>query len=236
MEDLTLEQRRDLKRRGIILNRDRETFSVRVLTEDGTLNAGQLEVLSQAAQRFGDGRVALTVRMTVEIQRVPREAIGPLCDFLEEHGLVPGGGGNRVRPIVVCKGTVCSHGLLDTQALARELHQTFYLGWKDVPLPHKFKIGVGGCPNGCIKPDLNDFGITGWKGGCRIMLGGLWGRHRRVANLLEGVYSKKETFRILERTLTLWKEQGKTGERFGTFLDRTGVDVFLDQVMENSVG
>lgn len=28
-------------------------------------------------------------------------------------------------------------------------------------LPHKFKIAVGGCPNSCIKPALNDFGIEG---------------------------------------------------------------------------
>ena len=28
-------------------------------------------------------------------------------------------------------------------------------------MPHKFKIAVGGCPNNCVKPDLNDFGIVG---------------------------------------------------------------------------
>ena len=26
---------------------------------------------------------------------------------------------------------------------------------------HKFKIGIGGCPNSCMKPSLNDFGIEG---------------------------------------------------------------------------
>ena len=28
-------------------------------------------------------------------------------------------------------------------------------------LPHKFKIAVGGCPNNCVKPNLNDMGIIG---------------------------------------------------------------------------
>ena len=28
-------------------------------------------------------------------------------------------------------------------------------------LPHKFKIAVGGCPNNCVKPDLNDLGVIG---------------------------------------------------------------------------
>ena len=30
-----------------------------------------------------------------------------------------------------------------------------------VKLPHKFKIAVGGCPNNCVKPNLNDLGIIG---------------------------------------------------------------------------
>ena len=33
----------------------------------------------------------------------------------------------------------------------------------DVKLPHKFKIGIGGCPNSCMKPSLNDVGIEGVK-------------------------------------------------------------------------
>ena len=32
-----------------------------------------------------------------------------------------------------------------------------------VKLPHKFKIATGGCPNNCVKPDLNDIGIIGQK-------------------------------------------------------------------------
>ena len=28
-------------------------------------------------------------------------------------------------------------------------------------LPHKFKIATGGCPNNCVKPDLNDLGVIG---------------------------------------------------------------------------
>ena len=39
--------------------------------------------------------------------------------------------------------------------------QTFYEGYREVALPHKFKIAVGGCPNNCVKPDLNDVGIIG---------------------------------------------------------------------------
>ena len=37
----------------------------------------------------------------------------------------------------------------------------FYKGYRAYKLPHKFKIAVGGCPNNCVKPNLNDLGIIG---------------------------------------------------------------------------
>ena len=66
-----------------------------------------------------------------------------------------------MRPVVSCKGTTCQYGLYDTFSFAEKIHKTFYEGWHEVSLPHKFKIALGGCPNNCVKPDLNDFGIIG---------------------------------------------------------------------------
>ena len=75
--------------------------------------------------------------------------------------MITGGTGARVRPVTACKGTTCVFGFYDTQALGKKVHDRFYVGMGDVRLPHKFKIAVGGCPNNCVKPDLNDFGIVG---------------------------------------------------------------------------
>ena len=72
-----------------------------------------------------------------------------------------GGTGAKVRPVVSCKGTTCQYGLLDSFAISEEIHKRFYEGYHDVKLPHKFKIAVGGCPNNCVKPNLNDLGIIG---------------------------------------------------------------------------
>ena len=158
---ITDAEKKALKGRGYIMNRDGEHFIARIITEDGTLTSEELLVVSEAAKKFGSGCVAMTSRMTVEVQGLTYENIEPFDQFLKERGLYVGGTGARVRPIVACKGTVCVHGLIDTQSLARELHEKFYKGWYDVKLPHKFKIGIGGCPNNCVKPSLNDFGIMG---------------------------------------------------------------------------
>ena len=80
---------------------------------------------------------------------------------MAERGLYFGGTGAKVRPITACKGTTCVYGNIDTQALAKVIYDKFYIGMRDVKLPHKFKIGVGGCPNSCMKPSLNDVGVEG---------------------------------------------------------------------------
>ena len=138
-----------------------DVFNVRIITRNGKITAEEHRVIAEAAERFGSGAVAMTTRLTLEIQGVKHSNIQPLIDFLSEHGLSTGGTGSLVRPVVSCKGTTCQYGLCDTYGLSEKIHDRFYVGYHGVTLPHKFKIAVGGCPNNCVKPDLNDMGIIG---------------------------------------------------------------------------
>lgn len=98
----------------------------------------------------------------MELPGISYDNIDPFIDYVAGWPVwVTGRTGSKVRPVVSCKGTTCVFGLYDTQALAKEIHQRFYVEYHDVVLPHKFKIAVGGCPNNCVKPDLNDLGIVG---------------------------------------------------------------------------
>ena len=138
-----------------------DVFNVRVITRNGKITSEEHRVIAEAAEKFGSGAVTMTTRLTLEIQGVKHENIQPLIDFLNEHGLSTGGTGSLVRPVVSCKGTTCQYGLIDTYDLSEKIHEKFYVGYHGVTLPHKFKIAVGGCPNNCVKPDLNDLGIVG---------------------------------------------------------------------------
>ena len=82
-------------------------------------------------------------------------------EFFAKEGLETGGTGAKVRPVVSCKGTTCQYGLLDSYGISEKIFERFYKGYRQVALPHKFKIAVGGCPNNCVKPNLNDVGIIG---------------------------------------------------------------------------
>ncbi|HJA67998.1 pyridine nucleotide-disulfide oxidoreductase [Lachnoclostridium sp. An169] len=138
-----------------------DRFNGRVITRNGKITAEEARVIAEAAEKFGSGEVTMTSRLTMEIQGVPFDNIEPLREYLMQAGLETGGTGSKVRPVVSCKGTTCQYGLIDTFALSEEIHERFYHGYREVKLPHKFKIAVGGCPNNCVKPDLNDLGIIG---------------------------------------------------------------------------
>ena len=152
--------------KGLGFLRDKTTedkFNCRVLTVNGKVSADFMRNIAEATEKFGSGEAAFTSRMTVEIQGIPYGNIDAFIEFIHSKGIECGGTGPKVRPVVSCKGTSCQYGLIDTFALSREIHEKFYLGYHDVKLPHKFKIAVGGCPNNCVKPDINDLGVIGQK-------------------------------------------------------------------------
>lgn len=138
-----------------------DVFNVRVITRNGKITTEEQMKIAEAAKKYGSGEITMTTRLTLEIQGVPYDNLEDIFAFLDEAGLETGGTGSKVRPVVSCKGTTCQYGLIDTFDLSEKIHQKFYKGFNDVALPHKFKIAVGGCPNNCVKPDLNDIGIIG---------------------------------------------------------------------------
>ena len=159
---LTPEQIKQVKGLGCLQDkRYEDVFNVRVITKNGRITTDDARVILDAADKFGSGKIAMTTRLTIEIQGVKYDNIPGLMAFLNEHGLDAGGTGAKVRPVVSCKGTTCQYGLIDTYGLSEKIHEKFYVGYHGVALPHKFKIAVGGCPNNCVKPALNDLGIIG---------------------------------------------------------------------------
>lgn len=158
---LTAEQIKSVKPLGFLHNKGTNCFNGRVITVNGKITAKQIKVVAEAAEKYGNGDIEFTTRLTIEVRGIDFNNIEPFRNYIATAGLQTGGTGTLVRPVVACKGTTCQYGLIDTFALSETIHERFYLGYRSVKLPHKFKIAVGGCPNNCVKPDLNDLGIIG---------------------------------------------------------------------------
>lgn len=161
MIQLTEAQKKEVKAIGFLWNKGTDRFNGRIITVNGKITPKQAKCAAEAAEKVGATGFALTSRLTIEVVGIPYDKIQEFRDLIAEEGLITGGTGSKVRPVVSCKGTTCQYGLHDCYGISEEIHNEFFEGYKDVKLPHKFKIGVGGCPNSCIKPGLNDVGIVG---------------------------------------------------------------------------
>lgn len=158
---VTKEQEKSVKAFGFLRNKGTDNFNARIITVNGKITAAQNKCIAEAAEKFGNGDIVYTTRLTVEVPGVPFEKIEDFRAYIAKEGLETGGTGSKVRPIVSCKGTTCQYGLIDTYDVSEDAHNIFYKGYRQVNLPHKFKIAVGGCPNNCVKPSLNDLGVVG---------------------------------------------------------------------------
>lgn len=161
MGKLTKDDITRVKAQGFLLNRGTENFSGRVLPGNGVISADDMMKVAECAKKFGNGTVTMTSRLALELPGIAYDNIEPAKAFLAQYGLEFGGTGAKIRPVTACKGTTCVYGNFDTQKMAQKIHDDYFKGWFDVKLPHKFKIAVGGCPNSCMKPSLNDFGVEG---------------------------------------------------------------------------
>ena len=224
---ITAEDVKSVKGRGFLHNKWTDNFSARVVTAHGVVTAAQMKVLGEIAEKFGNGTVTLTTRQSFELPGIPLAKVDAFEKAIVAAGLWVGGTGPKVRPVVSCKGTTCTFGLIDTFGLAKKLHEKFYVGWHDVKLPAKFKIAVGGCPNNCVKPNLNDLGIVGCvlpnrKRGYRVVLGGHWGRTGGVGSDAATFATEEETIAYVEKVLAFYRDNGEPGERFFKTFARFG--------------
>lgn len=146
-----------LKLEGFINQKEDKFFSLRIIAAAGKISSDKMKCIMEIADKYGRGYIGFTTRLSVEIPWISEEYIDEVKDYMVKHSLESGGTGKKVRPILACKGTVCPHGLIDTQGIAEKLHDKYFAR----ELPSKVKIGIVGCPNNCAKASLNDIGFMG---------------------------------------------------------------------------
>ncbi|NQT20551.1 MAG: 4Fe-4S dicluster domain-containing protein [Planctomycetes bacterium] len=149
---------KELKAGGLMKQKEPDLFSIRLRVVGGRIDVAQLQVLAEVADKYGQGHVHLTTRQGVEIPYVNFKHVEALREHLAKAELEFGACGPRVRTITACQGEACSHGMIDCQKLAEKIDERVF---GRSGLPHKFKVGITGCPNACIKPQENDLGIMG---------------------------------------------------------------------------
>ena len=147
-----------LKKGGFMRQKQKNNFSLRLAVVGGNLTAENLQIIAKVAEKYGDGHVHLTSRQSVEIPFIKLDDVEEVKEVLATGGCKPGVCGPRVRTITACQGSaVCPSGNIDSYDIAKKLDERYFAR----ELPHKFKFGVTGCQNNCLKAEENDVGIKG---------------------------------------------------------------------------
>ena len=121
-------------------------------------DCGEYQDGCEVAEKYGHGYVHMTSRQGIEIPFIKVEDINVVKEELAKGGVGTGVCGPRVRTVTACQGSeICPSGCIDTYTLAKELDERYF----GRELPHKFKFGVTGCQNNCLKSEENDIGIKG---------------------------------------------------------------------------
>ena len=144
-----------IHREGFTRQRQPNYFSARIKSVGGHFTASQLGTIKDAAEIFGKGYIHLTSRQGIAIPFIHADNLDALKNFLSADGVSVDVSNSS---IVACQGNaVCPSGLIDTHKLAAEFEER-YGGRK---LPRRFKFGIAGCPNNCLKVEENDIGVKG---------------------------------------------------------------------------
>jgi len=219
-------------------------YHVTVRLPLGDFTSGQMRVLADLSEAYGDGSMRLTVEQNVLFRWVRRESIEPFYQRLAAAGLgAPDAG--RLSDVVSCPGAEsCRLAVTQSRGLGRAL--TEHLSGRPdlVDLVPSGNIKISGCPNGCGQHHIASIGFQGSvrKLGPRavpqyfVLVGG--GCTDEGTAHFGKVVSKVPVHRLndaLDRLLDLYRSHRQPDEELGSFFRRVPPSMATDALKDLAV-
>ncbi|HFO1100032.1 TPA: nitrite reductase large subunit NirB [Staphylococcus aureus] len=210
------------------------TFSVIPQMRGGVTDADQLIRLGEVAKKYHVPLVKVTGSQRVGLYGVKKEE---LPNIWEDLGMRSASAyGKKTRSVKSCVGKeFCRFGTQYTTRLGIRLEKTF----EYIDTPHKFKMGVSGCPRSCVESGVKDFGIISVENGFQIYIGGNGGTEVEKAEFLTTVETEDEVIKLCGALMQYYRETGIYAERTAPWLRRLGFEnvkeVLLDPERQNEL-
>jgi len=227
-----------LKKRGFLKQKQDSFFLLRVKMPYGVFKTEHLEKLIEISRKYARGFFHTTTRQGVEIPFIKFDDIVKVEQELKAGHIETGTSGPRLRTTTCCPGNNwCKSGLINTFALYQHIEEDLNIKC-GMDLPHKFKIAISGCPNGCTRPQVSEIGIHGQvdltspdkRIGYAVYIGGCSGRTPRMGFKLDKTFNDTEILEVIKKTVTFFKNNAKPRQRLGVLIEEIGKDNFLRQI------
>jgi nitrite reductase (NADH) large subunit len=102
--------------------------------------------------------------------------------------------------------------------------------------PHKFKMGVTGCPRNCAEASIKDFGVICVESGFDLLFGGNGGIDLRGTDKLCHVATEAEVLEYAAAFMQLYREEARYLDRIAPYVERVGIDYNRQRIVEDAAG
>lgn len=187
---------------GIFYRKKRGNFMFRIRIPSGKLTSKQANVIAHLAEYYGNGSVAITTRMGLQIREIPLQHIPIVWELLCANGLDSRQTGfDNVRNFMNCPvAGLQQDEEFDASDIITALSEKIIGNPLYSNLPRKFNISVTGCHEDCGHSKISDIGLVPHvfyegdkrKEGFRVRFGGAIGRFYAVTAEDLGVWLPKE--------------------------------------------
>ena len=195
------------------------TFSVVPRMRGGVTTPAELRKIADVAEKYKVPMVKVTGSQRIDLLGVKKADLPAIWD---ELGMPSGQAYTKgVRMVKTCVGSqFCRFGTQDSIAAGIDLERRL----ENLYTPHKFKMGVVGCPRNCAEATVKDLGMVGQEGNWQIVFGGAAGKGVRKADLLVTVETTEEALTACEIVFQYYRENANYLERTYDFVERLGIE------------
>ncbi|MDJ0622932.1 MAG: NAD(P)/FAD-dependent oxidoreductase [Desulfocapsaceae bacterium] len=212
--------------KGVILQRDKETYGIAPHIPCGLVTPEILETFAKVARKYNTAAMKITSAARIAILGIKEEDVDAIWEDLKfdmGHAV-----GLCVRSVKVCPGTqFCRLAKQDSIAMGTKIDETYH----GMPLPSKMKMAVSGCKIQCAENCIKDISMFGTDKGWTVLVGGMGGIKPRLAEVLAEDLSTEEAEALVARTIEYYKENSKR-TRIGFMIDAIGLQTLKDAVVK----
>ena len=197
----------------------------------GITTPDELRRIANVADKYNVPMVKVTGGQRIDLLGVKKDDLPAVW---KEIGMPSGHAyAKAFRTCKTCVGTeFCRYGVGDSTSLGIKIERRF----QGVEFPHKVKTAVSGCPRNCAEATIKDIGVVAVEGGWEIVIGGAAGSRVRAADLLARVGTHDEALQLIGRFMQYYRENAKYMERTAAFVERLGVALIRDIVVNDTEG
>lgn len=221
-------------------------FMLRMRMPSGILTSGQMRVLAEVVQRYGeDGNADITTRQNIQLRGIRIEDVPDIFNKFEQAGLTSiQSGMDNVRNITGSPvAGIDADELIDTRGIVRKVQDMITNNGEGNPsftnLPRKFNIAIAGCRDNSVHAEINDVAfVPAYKNdvlGFNVLVGGFFSGKRCEAAIPMNVWvHPRDVVALCEAILIVYRNHGlranRQKARLMWLIDEWGIDQFRSNV------